>query len=250
MSEGFLARWTRRKLAVRAAALADRDAPAVPDDASVPAPDAPAIEAAHIEPQAGPEAGPPEPGWADGPALDLPSVDALTPESDLAQFLQAGVPTALRNAALRRMWSLDPAIRDFVSEAREYAYDWNTPGSVPGLGPLLPSDDVKAMLGRLLGGASRAEAASGEARDGEPEDPRAPSLAPEPPRTTDPALPSADLQDHVPALPVAGETVPTRQAASAAEPGPGLEAARAVRGEPTDPRPRLRRHGGAVPSTG
>lgn len=251
MSEGFLTRWTRRKLTVRAAAVADRAVPAAPDDAPVPAPDAPAAEAARIEPEAGPEAGPREPEGADGPAPELPSLDALTPESDLAQFLQAGVPTALRNAALRRMWSLDPAIRDFVSEAREYAYDWNTPGSVPGLGPLLPSDDVKAMLGRLLGGVSSAEAASGEPRDGAPANPRAPSPAPEPPRVADPALPPADLQDHAPALPGSGETAPIRHAApAAAEPGPGPEAAPAVGGEPTDPRPRLRRHGGAVPSTG
>ncbi|MBL7309634.1 DUF3306 domain-containing protein, partial [Escherichia coli] len=82
----------------------------------------------------------------------LPSLEALTAETDLTPFLRAGIPAVLRNAALRRMWSLDPAIRDFVSEAREYAYDWNSPGGVPGLGPLLPSDDVQAMLGRLLGG--------------------------------------------------------------------------------------------------
>ncbi|MGH1575080.1 DUF3306 domain-containing protein [Methylobacterium sp. P31] len=248
MSERFLARWTRRKLAVRAAALADHDAPTAPDDAPVPAPDKSAAEAARIEPRTGLEAEPPEPGRVDDPALDLPSLDALTHESDLAQFLQAGVPTALRNAALRRMWSLDPAIRDFVSEAREYAYDWNTPGSVPGLGPLLPSDDVKAMLGRLLGGASKAETVSGETRDDRSEGPREPSPAPEPLRATDPAPPPADLPEHAPALPGPGETVPIQQAAQAASgPEPALEALRAVRGERTDLRPRLRRHGGAAP---
>ncbi len=60
------------------------------------------------------------------------------------------------------MWSLDPGIRDFVSEAREYAYDWNTPGGVPGLGPLLPSDDVKAMLARLFRDPADAKAPPGE----------------------------------------------------------------------------------------
>ena len=53
------------------------------------------------------------------------------------------------------MWSLDPAIRDYVGEAREYAYDWNVPGGVPGNGPLLPTDDVGAMLGRIFGESDR-----------------------------------------------------------------------------------------------
>ena len=59
-------------------------------------------------------------------------MDELTPETDITVFLRKGVPEFLKNAALRRMWSLDPAIRDYVSEAREYAYDWNVPGGVPG----------------------------------------------------------------------------------------------------------------------
>jgi hypothetical protein len=62
------------------------------------------------------------------------------------------------------MWALDPAIRDFVGEARDYAYDWNAPGGVPGSGPLLASDDVDALLRRAIGGSP--DAASPEsARD-------------------------------------------------------------------------------------
>ena len=169
MSENFLSRWTRRKRAVRAAALAERAAPAVSARAPLPEPDAEGAEADLIAPQTGPEARPPEPEPADDPVLGLPSLEALTAETDLAPFLRAGVPAVLRNAALRRMWSLDPAIRDFVSEAREYAYDWNSPGGVPGLGPLLPSDDVQAMLGRLLGGAAKATPASAETPDSPPD---------------------------------------------------------------------------------
>ena len=67
----------------------------------------------------------------------LPRIEDMTAATDLAQFLRKGVPTALRNAAMRRMWTLDPAIRDYVSEAREYAYDWNSPGAIPGAGPIL-----------------------------------------------------------------------------------------------------------------
>jgi hypothetical protein len=81
----------------------------------------------------------------------LPRLEDITPEMDLSLFMRSGVPVSLRNAALRRMWALDPAIRDRVGDALEYAYDWNIPGSVPGSGPLLPIDDVAAMLRSIAG---------------------------------------------------------------------------------------------------
>ncbi|WP_027172353.1 DUF3306 domain-containing protein [Methylobacterium sp. 10] len=88
----------------------------------------------------------------------LPSLDSLTAQTDLIQFLRAGVPMVMRKAALRRMWSLDTNIRDYVSEAREYAYDWNAVGGVPGNGPLLPTDDIKAMLRDIFDGTPVEEA--------------------------------------------------------------------------------------------
>ena len=64
----------------------------------------------------------------------LPDLESLTAETDISLFMQRGVPEALRNAALRKMWVLDPAIRNYVGEALDYAWDWNTPGGVPGSG--------------------------------------------------------------------------------------------------------------------
>lgn len=64
----------------------------------------------------------------------LPDLESLTAESDVSLFMQKGVPEALRNEALRKMWVLDPAIRNYVGEALDYAWDWNTPGGVPGSG--------------------------------------------------------------------------------------------------------------------
>jgi hypothetical protein len=248
MSEGFLSRWTQRKLAVRAAALAERGAPIAPDAAPLPEPDAEAARAAFIAPQTGPEVLPPEPGTADDPIVDLSSLEALTAETDLAPFLRAGVPATLRNAALRRMWSLDPAIRDFVSEAREYAYDWNSPGGVPGLGPLLPSDDVKAMLARLLGGAAKAKPTRIEARDSQPEAAPDPGQTPECSRTDDHGPPGPDPRDHAPALPAPAAAVSDQQAAPASpDPRPARDPVPAVDGKETSPSPRLRRHGGAMP---
>src|SRR4051812_20772590 len=145
----FLSRWSRRKLDSRHQEPDAQPAEATTAAEAVPEPIPPADE---------------EPGLTPEEIAALPKVEDLTPESDIRSFLRKGVPQLLRNAALRRMWSLDPAIRDYVSEAREYAYDWNVPGGVPGNGPLLPSDDVGEMLGRIFGDAPRIpDAAAGTA---------------------------------------------------------------------------------------
>ncbi|MEQ1612029.1 MAG: DUF3306 domain-containing protein, partial [Hyphomicrobiaceae bacterium] len=61
-------------------------------------------------------------------------------------FLQKGVPDALQRMALRRMWSLDPAIRDFV-EVAENQWDFNAVGGVPGLfQEIPPGTDVSYWL--------------------------------------------------------------------------------------------------------
>jgi Protein of unknown function (DUF3306) len=136
MSEDFLSRWSRRKRATRR----------TPEEKPPPAP--PPDEAA--EPAADP-APPGEPSLCEEEIAALPPVEDLTAESDFGAFLRKGVPERLRNAALRRMWALDPAIRDHVGDARDYAWDWNVPGGVPGGGPLLPCDRVEDTLQRLFG---------------------------------------------------------------------------------------------------
>ncbi len=118
----------------------------------------------------------------------LPRIEELTAETDLAPFLRVGVPASLRNAALRRMWSLDPAIRNRVGDALDYAYDWNSPGSVPGAGQLLASDDVQRMLRDVLGEADpQAEAeqktepqgSAPDAAAGQPEPPAVAATSPD-----------------------------------------------------------------------
>jgi hypothetical protein len=144
--DGFLSRWSRRKRAAQAAGRPPRAAP-VEGEADA------AVQAARTgEGIAGEPVGAVAEPEASAEALaDLPSLEELTADSDVSLFLRRGVPESLRNAALRRMWSLDPKIRDFVSEAREYAYDWNTPGGVPGSGPLL-SSEVRRLAARVMGG--------------------------------------------------------------------------------------------------
>ncbi|WP_419951783.1 DUF3306 domain-containing protein [Methylobacterium sp.] len=139
MSGGdFFSRWSKRKRAVV------RENP----PATVP------VGSEAVESEAAPLAGELSEGETLSPEelAKLPSLDSLTAQTDLTQFLRAGVPMVMRKAALRRMWSIDTNIRDYVSEAREYAYDWNAVGGVPGNGPLLPTDDIKAMLRDIFDG--------------------------------------------------------------------------------------------------
>ena len=81
---------------------------------------------------------------------DLPSIDAITVDSDICAFLKSRVPAELTRAALRRAWISDPAIRDFIGIA-ENQWDFNNPTAIPGFGPLLETDDISALLGRAFG---------------------------------------------------------------------------------------------------
>lgn len=87
----------------------------------------------------------------------LPNIDDLTASSDVSVFLRKGVPEHLKRLAMRRAWSLDPAIRDFV-EMAENQYDWNVPGGVPGFGEIEPGTDMKALLAQAIGHAKQSQA--------------------------------------------------------------------------------------------
>jgi hypothetical protein len=78
----------------------------------------------------------------------LPPLDSITSNSDIRAFLQRGVPAALRHAALRRVWSADPAIRDFVGLS-ENSWDFNAPHTIPGFGSMTAAD-VQSSAQRLL----------------------------------------------------------------------------------------------------
>jgi Protein of unknown function (DUF3306) len=192
--EGFLSRWSRRK---RAAAVASPSPPAVAPEA-VPTADAapPSFDPA-----------------------SLPAPESLTAESDFAAFLREEVPAALRRSALRRAWTLDPAIRDFVGPA-DYAWDFNSPDGVPGFSPELGGD-----LERLIAQAVGLE----EAPAAEEERAEAPPAAVAP--TVPPPAPEAS------ALAAATPTSPEPGALPAREPAAA-----------ESPPPLQRRHGGALPS--
>ncbi len=80
----------------------------------------------------------------------LPSLESLTAETDVRPFMNALVPEGLRNAALRRVWELDTAIRDYVSPATEYAWNWNETGGAQGFGPLEAGDKALQYVEKLF----------------------------------------------------------------------------------------------------
>ena len=132
--KNFLSRWSQRK---RAAEQPSPD----PDVASAKAAD-------------GLIASPVAKGSEGAEPFDLsslPKLEDLTETTDITGFLHKGVPESLRNAALRKSWALDPVIRNYVNPALDYAYDWNTPGGVPGNSEIGAGTDIARMVRQIMG---------------------------------------------------------------------------------------------------
>ena len=132
-AKNFLRRWSRRKQA-----------------AATRAPDGPKIETG--APLDGTTKSP-----ADQPAFDpkiLPPIESITAESDIRAFLAPGVPEELSRAALRRAWTSDPTIRDFIGLA-ENQWDFTRPDSVPGFGSLEWTPEIARLAHQLIGEAPK-----------------------------------------------------------------------------------------------
>jgi hypothetical protein len=133
--EDFLKRWSRRK---REVAEAEKPAPSdadTPEQAPLPQPAASGDSAKKAEAEFDP--------------ATLPPIESITAVSDVTAFLRAGVPADLTRAALRRVWTTDPAIRDFVGLA-ENAWDFTDPNAMPGFGPLESTDEVRRMIAQIV----------------------------------------------------------------------------------------------------
>src|SRR5262249_4877737 len=79
----------------------------------------------------------------------LPSIDSIGANTDVTAFLRPGVPSELTRAALRRAWSSDPAIRDFIGLV-ENGWDFNDPSAMPGFGPISP-EEVARLTAQIIG---------------------------------------------------------------------------------------------------
>src|ERR1700730_10604918 len=158
--ETFMARWSRRKRAsAQEGESAEPSAPA--DDAAAQAQQAVAAPQAVEAPQAGehPLAGAAADALpSDAPAShedarpvpQLPSIESIVAESDVRAFLAPGVPPELTRAALRRAWSADPKIRDFIGLS-ENSWDFNDPDAMPGFGPLELTEEIRQEIARMIG---------------------------------------------------------------------------------------------------
>jgi hypothetical protein len=146
MSEDFLSRWSRRKQAAAQAAEPAKSPPAA-DSAAAPQHAAGAPDAR--DPSSVAESA----AQSGAPAFDttsLPPLDSITAETDIRAFFAAGVPAELTRAALRRAWTSDPKIRDFVGLA-DYDWDFNAPGSMLGFGPLEAADALRVQMAHRIG---------------------------------------------------------------------------------------------------
>jgi hypothetical protein len=140
--ESFLARWSRRK---RGAAAKTRGEPDPGKTVGDPAREAPAASLPPDEAQ---------------PLFDpasLPPIESIGAGTDIRAFLAAGVPADVTRAALRRAWSSDPAIRDFIGLS-ENSWDFNASGGVPGFGSV-KAEDVRRLLAQAMGEPKAADQA-------------------------------------------------------------------------------------------
>ena len=214
--KGFLARWSQRKQEAR-------QPEPTPEE---PAPSAEIPPAPVAESEA-------------APAFDLsslPKLEEMTGATDITGFLQKGVPEQLRNAALRKSWALDPAIRNYVNPALEYAYDWNTPGGVPGTGEIGAGMDVARMVLQIMGDSAPDEAAAAAADSAKP--------------TVDDPLPPAEESSAIEAVPAT--PLPTEALRRSDDEGilvaqtEGIQM-RSPEDPPAAPQQPVRRHGSAKP---
>jgi Protein of unknown function (DUF3306) len=152
--EAFLARWSRRK----------REAAAIPPAPAAEEPAAPATQSGNPESASAAPAAQSQPKSNS----ELPPIDAIDGGTDIRAFLQEGVPRDLARAALRRAWSSDPAIRDFIGLS-ENAWDFTAPEGVPGFGPFNP-DAARQLVAQVFGDSDATSgAASAVAAAAEPE---------------------------------------------------------------------------------
>lgn len=153
-SEHFVRRWSRLK---RKSARAGTGSPSARPDSTAASPSNETLSA--------PDAvGGFNAGAAAPPDVDLsslPPIEAIAAETDIRGFLRSGVPAELAKAALRRAWSADPAIRDFIGLA-ENQWDFTDPNAIPGFGSFEAPGGVQDLVNHALNQSSRAAREDGD----------------------------------------------------------------------------------------
>lgn len=180
--EHFLSRWARKKSEEQSAEQREEKRQAVepPGPAANAAPDAALPQSEGTDkPGDGRAPDAEHKPAASAPAFDplnLPSIDSIGAQTDISAFLKPGVPSELRLAALRRAWSMDPAIRDFKG-LQENDWNFNDPNGIPGFGVLDPGVDVKKMVARLFGESPKDDSQTAVEKTAEPDQQPAPTTS-------------------------------------------------------------------------
>ena len=180
MSDGFLSRWSKRKIDVKEGKPVEPEP--LPEVVAAPAADLPA------EP-----AEPPAP-----PPPTLEDVRALTAESDFKRFAAADVAPEVKNAAMKKLFS-DPRY-NIMDGMDVYTGDYSQPDPIPE--SMLRQLASAKFLGLFDEEEKEEAAAAARARDvaDNPavqtvaQSPEAPLAVPEPPDHADPDL--RLQQDH------------------------------------------------------
>ena len=139
--ENPLTRWSRRKIDAR---TSEGDAGIAPHDSEAFATRTGVAQPSDIPPPFD--------------LASLPTLDSISGKTDLRAFFDKGVPAELTVAALRRGWSADLAIRDFIGLS-ENSWDFNDPGGIPGFGTLEP-EQIQRLLAQLTDADETNEAAA------------------------------------------------------------------------------------------
>jgi len=148
--KNFLMRWSRRKRE----SAEERDTPPLDEKTALPSTDRGVNDPdALVKPAPAPEFD----------IKTLPPIESIGVNSDIRAFLRPGVPAGLTRAALRRAWSADPAIRDFIGLS-ENSWDFTAPDSLPGFGPL-DAEEIRRLAAQLFGEANDAAAPADSSSD-------------------------------------------------------------------------------------
>jgi hypothetical protein len=141
MADGFLGRWSKRKLEVKQATAVPPPQPS-PGGGGSESPEPSPERAGSESPQPSPGGGgsearlshPPPPGEGGGiadpqPAPTLEDVRALTPQSDFARFIAPDVAHDVKNAALKKLFA-DPRY-NVMDRLDVYIDDYSQPDPMP-----------------------------------------------------------------------------------------------------------------------
>jgi hypothetical protein len=126
MADGFLGRWSRRKIEAKEGKPLEADPPHEPG-APQPGGEHAALPAGHPQECGDPATEPPAPPAALPPTLQ--DVEALTSESDFSRFVRHDVDPEVKNAAVRKLFA-DPHF-NVMDGLDIYIDDYSKPDPLP-----------------------------------------------------------------------------------------------------------------------